>query len=306
MAARIISWLRSFQLTNRLYLLTLLISVLVLRIVGRIISWLRSLQLTDRLYNLALLIVIVGLAIARISGDPSDYVFVAAPLAVIVFAVGFGFWIWPWISRIWQYSPGKFILTTLSAGIWILALIQTRILAAEVLGLPPQDFEVTVRVWTFLFFLSSWISIVAVLAMVFSLGSILVAVPLSWITSSIVANIFLKDRWKLTLEKLTFRSFGHAMGAFAFGGLIAIGLSQFSTVGRSFEPLIRLTAYYADYQTIPRYPGIDVTRKSRLHTNGVVSYAEKHGWDVIISVEKIRPIPSVEQSGPFMDQPSSK
>lgn len=108
------------------------------------------------------------------------------------------------------------------------------------------------------------------------------------------------------LEKLIFRSFGHALGALVFGGLITIGLTQFSTVSRSFAPLIRLTAYYADYQMVSRYPGIDVTRKSRLHTNGIVSYAEKHGWDIIISVEKIRPIPSVEQSGPFVDQPSSK
>jgi hypothetical protein len=188
----------------------------VFRIAGRIISWLQSLQLTDHLYYLGLLIGIAGVVAARISGDPSDFFYVAAPIASVPFVMGFGFWLWPWIPWVWQFRLGKFIITSSSAAIWVFALILTRMFAAEVLGLPPQDFEVTVRVWTFLFFLSSWISIVAVLAMVFSLGSILIAVPLSWITS-IIEDFFPKVRWKPTLEKLTFRSFGGSVANVLFG-----------------------------------------------------------------------------------------
>jgi hypothetical protein len=168
-------------------------------------------------------------------------------------------------------------------------------ITAEVLGLPPQDFEVTVRVWTFLFYLPIWAAIFGALVLVFSLTIALIVGPLSLIRSSIL-NIFPKNRWKLALDKYIFRSFGHALGAFMVAALVAMGLSQFPAVVSSLEPAIRLTAYYADYQMVSRYPGVDVTRKLRLHTNGIVSYAEKHGWDVIISVEKIKPVSSLEQS----------
>lgn len=182
MAGRIASWLRFLQLRNRLYLLALLISVVVFRIAGSVISWLRSLQLTDHLYYLGFLIATVGVVTARISGDPSDFFYVAVPIAMVPFIMGFGFWLWPWIPWIWRFRLEKFILTSSSAAIWVFALILTRMFAAEVLGLPPQDFEVTVRVWTFLFFLLSWISIVAVLALASALVFLLVAAPLSLIT----------------------------------------------------------------------------------------------------------------------------
>jgi hypothetical protein len=179
----------------------------------------------------------------------------------------------------------------------VLSLILARMLITEVLGLPPQDFDVTVRVWTLLFYLPVWAFIFVVLAFVFVLITFFINIPLSLISSSTILDIFLKkNRWKVALDKHVFRNFGHVLGAFMFGSLIAMGLDQFPAVVSSLEPAIRLTAYYADYQMVSRYPGVDVTKKLRVHTNGLVSYAEKHGWDVIISVEKIKPVSSLEQS----------
>jgi hypothetical protein len=160
---------------------------------------------------------------------------------------------------------------------------------AEVLGLPPQDFEVTVRVWTLLFYLPIWTGVFYILTLVFALFAFISAGILSLITSSSLVNIFAtKARWKLVLDRFVFRSFGHAGGAFMFAAITAAGLTWYFSAITRLEPAIRLTAYYADYQIVPRYPGVDTTRRLRLHPNGVVSYAEKHGWDVLISVDKVQ------------------
>jgi hypothetical protein len=49
-----------------------------------------------------------------------------------------------------------------------------------------------------------------------------------------------------------------------------------------------LVAYFADFQQVSLYPGVDVNRRLRLPENGVVSYAEKRGWEIVISVEKVQ------------------
>jgi len=51
-------------------------------------------------------------------------------------------------------------------------------------------------------------------------------------------------------------------------------------------PIIRLLAYYLDYYEVPLYPNLKANEKVRLHSNGVVSYASKNGFDVTISIEK--------------------
>jgi hypothetical protein len=72
----------------------------------------------------------------------------------------------------------------------------------------------------------------------------------------------------------------------AFG--IAIFWKWYSPATRSLKPIVRVVAYFADFQQVSLYPGVDVNRRLRLHENGVVSYAEERGWDIVISVDKIQ------------------
>jgi hypothetical protein len=133
---------------------------------------------------------------------------------------------------------------------------------AEVLKLPPQDFEVTVRVWTLLFYLPIWTGVFYIGTLLFAFLAFISAGVPSLITSSSLVNIFAaKARWKLALDRFVFRSMGHALGALVFAGITAAGLSWYFAAINSLESVIRLTAYYADYQTVPRYPGYRYDQK---------------------------------------------
>ena len=65
-------------------------------------------------------------------------------------------------------------------------------------------------------------------------------------------------------------------------------LAVYSPATRSLKPVVRAVAYFVDFQQVSLYPGVDVNRRLRLYENGVVSYAEERGWDIVISVEKVQ------------------
>jgi hypothetical protein len=59
------------------------------------------------------------------------------------------------------------------------------------------------------------------------------------------------------------------------------------SVVRAWKPLVRKMAYYADYQSIPAYPGVRGNERVHLHENGVVSYAAMRGEHIEITVEQV-------------------
>ncbi len=65
-----------------------------------------------------------------------------------------------------------------------------------------------------------------------------------------------------------------------------------STIMEAYETkipkksVIRLLAYYLDYYENPLYPNLKLNQKVRLHSNGVVSYAIKKGFDITIRLEE--------------------
>ena len=134
----------------------------IFRILGRIFSyrifsmW-QSLQLFDRLYVLAVMIMLVGFVFFLIHGKPTKSVYGSLLLAYGVSSIGFGIWLWPWLQRVWRGSFGRLALALLHGGILLLSIIPARLLVAEALGLPPQDFDVTVAFCVLLFYLPLWL-----------------------------------------------------------------------------------------------------------------------------------------------------
>jgi hypothetical protein len=50
----------------------------------------------------------------------------------------------------------------------------------------------------------------------------------------------------------------------------------------------------AHYHKASAYPGVERDKSLRIHENGVISYAEEDGWDVIIKVDFVR-LPEADQ-----------
>jgi hypothetical protein len=98
-------------------------------------------------------------------------------------------------------------------------------------------------------------------------------------------RVSLIDRFKLS--KSVFKNLGHVIGMVGIIAIAAYTWQSSPAVTGSLKPAVRALAYIADFQQAPMYPGVEVNKRLRLHENGVVSYAEERGGDIIISVEKV-------------------
>jgi hypothetical protein len=233
-------------------------------------------------------LVIAGLAFILIGGNPFDFVAQSMLLlGVLVLGIHFVKWIWPWLRKIWHFTVGKLILTWLHAVVLWLAAVYARKLVAEALGLPPQDFDMTVAACTLIFYIPVWLVLFSLLAgiicVILIVFSFLVSIPSSLVLVSMLFPEFIAKQ-----QRRAFRSFTNALGARGAVGAIALVEGQLPAFTKRIEPVIRGIAYVADFQEVSVYPGVDTNRKLRLHENGVVSYAEEHGWDISISVEKVQ------------------
>ena len=277
----------------------------ILRILGRIFSyriffrW-QSLQLFDRLYALAFTIAVLGLVSLPIYGKPTKFLYGSFLLAYGISGIGFGIWLWPWLQRIWRWPMGKLAITLLHGGILFLSVIPARLLVAEALGLPPQDFDMTVGFCVLLFYLPLWMIVFEILSLLFAfihligsgLCSLTTHFPINVIVLLIAKLFPVGSHPRLFLEQnignFVWRGFMQMLGVMGIAFGIAIFWEWYSPATRSLKPIVRVVAYFADFQQVSLYPGIDVNRRLRLHENGVVSYAEERGWDIVISVEKVR------------------
>ena len=81
----------------------------------------------------------------------------------------------------------------------------------------------------------------------------------------------------------------HGFGALCLLFFLLGLLSVYSKIAQKIKPDVRWTAYVVDFQDMPRYPGLERGKRTRLHENGVVSYAEPsaNGWDISISVARV-------------------
>ena len=90
------------------------------------------------------------------------------------------------------------------------------------------------------------------------------------------------------IGKFVWRGFMHMFGVMGIVFGIAFFWEWYSPTTRSLKPIVRVVAYFADFQQVALYPGVDTNRRLRLHENGVVSYAEECGWDICISVDEVQ------------------
>jgi hypothetical protein len=258
---------------------------------------------------LAVALMALGYGSAAIRGELSYFFYSTVLLAGAICAIGFGSWIFPWLRKIWRSAMGKLVLTWLHAVVVVLALIPAQLLVAEAVELPPQDFEVTVALCAAVLFLPvAWIAIflvpIAILSMFLFFAFGVLSLLNTMVSSGVweVLILFLEpnfptaayrlrrfvEQGRSKSAELAWKSWGRAFGAFMLVFVVAVAHGQYPSAKAYLKPIVRGVAYLADYQQVPKYPGVDENRRSRVHENGIVSYAEDRGGDIVISVDSVR------------------
>jgi hypothetical protein len=199
---------------------------------------------------------------------------------------------------IWRSYLGKIVISLLHGLVFFLSIIQARIFVAEALGLPPQDFDLTVGFFTVLFYLPLWLCVIIFLSMILSIFlaiAFILTMPLQSLgnlsqmfehLSSKIARF--RQRVNKVHTEIGERFFGAMMTSLIVLVITWYVWNSFPTVTRTLAPVVRAVAYFADYQNASAYPGVERDKKFRLHENGVVSYAEEDSSGVIIKVDFVK------------------
>jgi hypothetical protein len=161
----------------------------IFRILGRIFSYrifakCQSLPFAERLYLGAFAVMFLGFVSSGISGNIS-YFRGTTLLGCIACSLGFLLWIFPWLQKIWHTSFGKLAITFLNGSVLLVDIIFARLLVADALGLPPQDFDLTVAVCAWIFYIPVWLIVVVILGF-FVCIIFLVHIFLIWLVDMLV------------------------------------------------------------------------------------------------------------------------
>jgi hypothetical protein len=249
----------------------------------------KATSLTNCLYAVAVvsmivscLPVLVGGAVALRRGN------VALFVSAVSFATAFLMWVAPKLRALWKYPMRRFALVALHATILFVAVPIARHFTAVAIGLPPQDFDITVAFVALELYPALWVLTLSLGAMSLSVGLLLVSMITSLLSSFHWTAFGRANNWEQRSHRLGFRAWLHAMGA----TLVAVGAAMLwgwhANLLLSQPDLIRRVAYLTDYQPAAKYPGVDAGARLRLHENGVVSYAVPNGWAIDIVVGQIQ------------------
>ena len=249
----------------------------------------KAMSLTRCSYAVAVVGMIVSCVPILVSGTVALRIGnVALFVSAASFTTGFLMWVVPKMRELWKYPVRRVALVALHATILFVAVPISRHFTALALGLPPQDFDITVAFVALELYPALWVLTLSLGAMILSVGLLLVSAVMALLSSFHWIALGRAGHWEQCSHRLGFRACLHAMGA----TLIAVGAAMLwgwhADLLLSHPDLIRRVAYLTDYQPAANYPGVNASARLRLHENGVVSYAVPNGWNIDIVVGQIK------------------
>ena len=207
-----------------------------------------------------------------------------------------------------------------------LSIFLSRYLVSTSIGLPPQDYDLTILAITPFFYVYVVCFFISLIALVKLLVPFLGMFIGSWVNIFVTVSFIIMVIIFLNDPEFLINSIDQLADQHYLISLLIISLGVFALFLDSYKPLnlkkidiwsafknnlrnlsiiaaccfliefyahvaiksshIRLIAYYLDYFESPSYPGLNSNEKVHIHENGVISYAIKNGFDVQIRVDK--------------------
>lgn len=207
------------------------------------------------------------LALALIKWMPEWSVFngLLVLIGSTLLMTGFLIWHIPFLYKIWNHEFGKVALSVVHIFILLLSTVCARSLLTQSLGLPGKDFQISLSLLTLLLYLPTWLCIISI---VFGISFYLI-------------GLFKTNSPK---EK---NAYGHSLGS--LGTLMILYFIYiFAANSESLHSVVRILAFYCDYESAPNYPEVKPNERIAFHDNGVISSAWHSNGDVVISVRTVK------------------
>lgn len=236
---------------------------------SRLKDWYLSIPFTYHLHLLGLALVLLASALRSLLPGLRSVPQMFFIAATLLFAAGFVAWSSPTLHRYREHQGARAAVVIGHLLVLLLAAAIARNVVALALGLPPQDFDLTVSTLALLFYIPVWALVISLL-----LGTIAVLLYLF----AIVGALLRVD------STHSIRYLAQAIGAFAIC-VYSAQIFQYSNDHQaSLHPLVKWLALFADYQPAEVYPGVARGERVRLHENGVISYARVENDQVVIRI----------------------
>jgi hypothetical protein len=230
-----------------------------------------SISFASQLHLAGLAIVLVAVALHTVFSGVRGLQQMLLVAASLLFAAGFVVWCSPTLQRYRSNPAARAVVIIIHLLVLLLSAAIARNVVALALGLPPQDFDLTVSALALLFYIPVWALVVSL-----AVGTAAMALYLY----AILGGFFRKDKSHAP------RFLAQALGALAICIYSAQAFQYSSDHQATLYPLARWFALFADYQQMQRYPGVQPSEHVRLHENGVVSYAKVVNGEVVIGIRE--------------------
>ena len=245
-------------------------------------------------YGVALTCCLLSVFTARTNFQPTIWSNGFAIVCAGSLTLGFVVRVRPVVAQIWKMVFGKLLLALCSAFTAVVACLPARNIVSGAMHLPVGDFPTTLTFWTILCYPAVAIGLAIVmlfiayafLLVVAGLTALSTHPPLDWAirgTASLLPSRWMSHRRIVDgRRRVVMVMFADALGAAALSVIAAYSLTGwYRTIDQ--PNLVRIFAYWADYESPAEYPGAE-KEALRLLENGVVSYARPGKWDVDIRV----------------------
>jgi hypothetical protein len=227
-----------------------------------------------QVYAASMVVLVLAIVAGRGTVLEGSALTVTLYMAFNGFVVGFAMWAWPQAQAQWSSLLGTAAKVVLHVFAGLVATAAARYQVSTALGLPAQDFDLTVGFLAVFLYLPSWVLVVSAVL----LFSYVITVP--------------GLLWSVTMgrevqERRFFIGAAHLIGA---GGLAVYGWTFFGWAAED-KPALHSTiltlAAIVDYQPVAAYPGLKPGERVRLHENGVVSSVESTPKGIVLHVRSL-------------------
>lgn len=216
---------------------------------------------------------------------------IGTTLAYMLIICGFIAWSIPfarWLHTAWDKPFAKTPIIIMHLLALLMSTACARFAVADTLGLPPQSFDLTVGFLALLFYIPSWLGVVAILLclaalmiMILTLVSLLFEAVWQHI-SPFAALLGFQTEPKQSRIIVMFHSAGAMIISVFFAVSYVYLTDNFSP---PFKVMTKVIALRSDFHKVPNYP--DVLAQEYVHPleNGFIAYArEQDDHSVIIGV----------------------
>lgn len=256
---------------------------------AKLLEKIHQYSISQRFYLASVVTYLVTFAVSLYAGISA--LSIGTMIAAALIICGFIAWCVPfarWLNTAWDKPFAKTPIVIMHLLALLISTACARFAVAETLGLPPQSFDVTVGFLAILFYIPSWLLVVAILL---GLTAVLITVialisllfEAAWQQLIPLAAILgLRAQFRQSRGLIIF----HGAGAMIVSVMFAMSYDYLTeNFSPTFKALTKVIALRCDFHKTPNYPDVHLGEYVHPLENGYIAYArEQEDKSVIFGV----------------------